>query len=132
MLGFPRAALSLVNSECRDRRIEIILRYEKALGSGRELLPRRLVSSRISRERPKTPILAVTPNENIARRLCLMWGARSMLSEDVGFYEEMVETATRLAHDSGLVEPCDTIVVVAGIPFGQSGATNNLRVVRLG
>ncbi|MNV77508.1 Pyruvate kinase [compost metagenome] len=61
-----------------------------------------------------------------------MWGARSMLSEDVGFYEEMVETATRLAHDSGLVEPCDTIVVVAGIPFGQSGATNNLRVVRLG
>ena len=88
--------------------------------------------TRISRERPKTPILAVTPNENIARRLCLMWGARSMLSEDVGFYEEMVETATRLAHDSGLVEPCDTIVVVAGIPFGQSGATNNLRVVRLG
>ena len=77
-------------------------------------------------------ILAMTPDERTARRLCLMWGVHSVLSEIVHSYEEMVDRAAATALAEDFARPADQIVVVAGIPFGQAGTTNNLRVVQLG
>jgi pyruvate kinase len=88
-------------------------------------------ASRIARKRPPVPILAVTPDERVSRRLCLLWGAHSVLSEDVHSYEEMVERAAATAISEEFAAPADQIVVVAGVPFGQAGTTNNLRVVQL-
>ncbi len=51
---------------------------------------------------------------------------------DVHSYEEMVERAAAMALSEEFAQPADQIVVVAGIPFGQAGTTNNLRVVQLG
>jgi pyruvate kinase len=42
----------------------------------------------------------------------------------------MVEKATRTVMEQELAGPADPVVVVAGIPFGQAGSTNNIRVVR--
>ena len=78
------------------------------------------------------PILAVTPDQNVSRRLCLLWGAHSVLSEDVHSYEEMVSRAAETAKSEEFARPSDQIVVVAGIPFGRAGTTNNLRVVQVG
>ena len=89
-------------------------------------------ASRIARTRPDVAILAVTPDEGVARRLCLLWGAHSVHSADVATYEEMVEQAQTHARSEGLARSPEVIVVVAGIPFGQAGTTNNLRVVQLG
>ena len=86
-------------------------------------------AARVARKRPSLPILAVTPSVNTSRRLCLLWGAHSVLAEDVHSYEEMVDQATALAMDQGFASVRDLLVVVAGIPFGQAGNTNNLRVV---
>jgi pyruvate kinase len=88
-------------------------------------------ASRVARKRPSLPILAVTPSVDTSRRLCLLWGAHSVLAEDVHSYEEMVEQATALAMDQGFASVRDILVVVAGIPFGQAGNTNNLRVVSI-
>jgi pyruvate kinase len=88
-------------------------------------------ASRIARTRPDVVILAVTPDESVARRLCLLWGAYSVRSEDIHTYEEMVEQAEVHARSEGLAQPPDHIVVVAGVPFGTAGTTNNLRVVQL-
>jgi pyruvate kinase len=84
---------------------------------------------RIARQRSRTPILSVTPHESIARRLVLVWGSRSIHSDDIATYDEMVEQAVHHARESGLAQPGENIVVVAGVPFGMSGSTNNLRVV---
>jgi pyruvate kinase len=86
-------------------------------------------ASRVARKRPNLPILAATPNPDVARRLCLLWGAHSVLSENVRTYEEMVERATAFAVEEGFASSHDLLVVVAGIPFAQAGSTNNLRVV---
>jgi pyruvate kinase len=86
-------------------------------------------AARVARKRPSLPILAITPNLETSRRLCLLWGAHSVLSEDVQSYEEMVERATAFAIDQGFASSEDLLIVVAGIPFGQAGTTNNLRVV---
>ena len=87
---------------------------------------------RIARRRPKVPILAVTPDQRVSRELCLLWGAHSVLSEDIHSYEEMVERATQTALNEGFAQVTESIVVVAGVPFGETGSTNNLRVVQIG
>ena len=88
--------------------------------------------ARIARKRPQVPILAVTPDEHVSRRLCLCWGAHSVRSENVHSYEDMVALATQQATAEGFASSGNHIVVVSGIPFGQSGTTNNLRVVEVG
>jgi pyruvate kinase len=86
-------------------------------------------AARVARKRPSQPILAITPSLDVSRRLCLLWGAHSVLSDDVQSYEEMVERAVTLAVHEGFARSGDLSVTVAGIPFGQPGTTNNLRVV---
>ena len=88
-------------------------------------------AARIARKRPKVPLLAITPEQLVARQLCLLWGAHSVLSEDIHTYEEMVEKATRTAETEAFAKRADSIVVVAGIPFAEAGTTNNLRVVQI-
>jgi len=86
-------------------------------------------AARIARKRPRVPILATTTSVEVSRRLCLWWGAHSVLCENVQSYEEMVRRATELAKREGFAGAGDTLVVVAGIPLGDAGITNNLRVV---
>jgi len=88
-------------------------------------------AARIARKRPEVAILAATPDEKVSRQLCLMWGAHSVRSEDIGSYEEMVRRAVRHATEEDFARPNDLIVVVAGVPFGRAGTTNNLRVVQI-
>ena len=85
---------------------------------------------RIARERPETPILAVTPDLQVARRLSLLWGAHAVHAHDIDSYEAMVENAERHVAAEGYGETSDILVVVAGVPFGQAGSTNNVRVIQ--
>jgi pyruvate kinase len=86
-------------------------------------------AARVARKRPRVPILATTTSVEVSRRLCLLWGAHSALSKHVQSYEEMVSHATERAKQQRFACVGDTLVVVAGIPLGQGGTTNNLRVV---
>lgn len=88
-------------------------------------------AARIARKRPSVPILAMTPDQAVSRRLCLLWGAHSILSQDVHTYEEMVTRAVETVTAEEFARLADQIVVVAGIPFGQAGTTNNLRVIQV-
>ena len=88
-------------------------------------------AARIARKRPNVPILAITPNLNVARQMSLLWGAHSVHSDNVHSYEEMVLVARNMVRQEEFAAVGATAVVVAGIPFGQAGTTNNLRVIRL-
>ena len=87
--------------------------------------------ARIARKRPALPILAVTPDIQVARQMALLWGAHSVQSEDVHSYEEMVGVAATAVSQENFAQAGDLVVVVAGIPFAQAGSTNNLRVLRI-
>jgi pyruvate kinase len=87
--------------------------------------------ARISRKRPDVPILAVTPNVDVARRMSLLWGAHSVISDDVHSYEEMVDHAVEIAIQEGFARTGQQVVIVAGIPFVTAGTTNNLRVAQV-
>lgn len=86
---------------------------------------------RISRERPLTPILALTPGLPTARRLALAWGVLPVPFESIHDVREMVSHATTVVVQTGVARAGDTILVVAGIPFGEQGSTNLLHVARV-
>ncbi|OKO81849.1 pyruvate kinase [Bradyrhizobium sp. NAS96.2] len=85
-------------------------------------------AARIARKRPPVSILALTPDARVARRMCLLWGVQSVVSDDPSNYEDMTRMAAAVARHEGYVQAGDLAVVVSGVPFGQKGATNNLRV----
>jgi pyruvate kinase len=87
---------------------------------------------RAARERPYAPIVSITPNLEIARRLAIAWGVHSTVSPDVRSVDEMVEAASRAALSEGYAAPGDQITIAAGMPFGQGGTTNLLRVAEVG
>ncbi len=82
----------------------------------------------VARERPKVPILALTPERATARRLCLTWGMHCVLTGEVSRFKEAVLSAVRAAKAENFAVPEDQIVVTAGVPFGMAGTTNILRV----
>jgi pyruvate kinase len=86
---------------------------------------------RAARKRPKVPILSLSPTPGIARRLALLWGTHSVTSPEISTYDEMVDHARTHAREEGFAKEGERIVVIAGIPFGRAGSTNNIRVARV-
>ncbi|WP_343345467.1 pyruvate kinase [Sphingomicrobium sp. XHP0239] len=86
---------------------------------------------RIARERPSVPILVMTASLQVARRLGLLWGTHAVRTRDVDSFEEMVGKAKRMALRNGIAEGGDRLVLTAGVPFGVSGSTNVVHVVKL-
>ena len=90
-----------------------------------------VTAAHVARQRPGVPVLALTPNEDVARQMALLWGTHSVRSKVMEGYEEMVEHARVQAVAEGFAERGGRVLIVAGIPFGKSGTTNNLRVVEI-
>jgi len=86
---------------------------------------------RIARERPSVPILVLTPQQEAARRLGLLWGVHAVHTRDVESFEEMVAKAKRMALRHGIAGAGDSVIICAGVPFKTPGSTNVLHVVRI-
>ena len=87
---------------------------------------------RISRGRPKSSILALTPIESIARRLTLAWGVHPVVTDDARDERDMTDRACRHAYIDGFASAGERVIIVAGVPFGTPGSTNTLRIARVG
>ncbi len=83
---------------------------------------------RVARERPAAPVIGLTPNQDTARKLAVVWGVHAVVTPDVHSMTEAVTRAGRVALTEGFAEHGEEIVVTAGVPFGQAGTTNALRV----
>ncbi len=74
---------------------------------------------RAARERPKAPILSLTPNLRTARRLTVAWGVYSVVNEQLAHVDEICSTALDIALAQRMARRGDTVVVTAGVPFGR-------------
>jgi pyruvate kinase len=83
---------------------------------------------RAARERSTAPIIAPTPSLETARRLSLVWGVHSVITEDIRDFDDMVKRASQIARQEGFAQAGERIVITAGVPLGTTGATNMLRV----
>ena len=84
--------------------------------------------SLVARERPRVPIIALTPLMNTARKLCLTWGAHCAITEPQDRFKGAVMAAARIALRDGFATEQEQIVITAGVPFNVPGTTNILRV----
>ncbi|MBO0992320.1 pyruvate kinase [Bacillus sp. SD088] len=86
----------------------------------------------ISKYRPKVPIIAITHEETIVRRLMLQWGVYPQMGQKVTTTDEMLEGAVTETLNSGLVKHGDLILITGGVPVGETGATNLMKLHVLG
>jgi pyruvate kinase len=87
---------------------------------------------RMARERPRAPIVAISPNLATGRKLSAVWGVHCVVAEDARDQDDMVERACRLAFKDGFAKAGRRVIIVAGLPLGTPGATNMLRIAFVG
>lgn len=86
---------------------------------------------RVSKYRPRAPILAITPNAAVVRRLMLSWGISPHLAVESASVDDVFREAAQLALKTGVAEQGQLLVITAGIPLGVPGSTNLIRVQRV-
>jgi len=82
----------------------------------------------ISKYRPNAPIIAVTPNKEVLRKMALFWGVQPLLIEPFQNTDQMINSSIKSSLDSGMVKSGDLVVITAGIPPDRRGTTNFLKV----
>ena len=82
----------------------------------------------VSKYRPQSTIVAVTPSAKTVRRMLLLWGVYPILGPSFNNTDEMVQSAVSTSLQAGVVKDGDLVVVTAGVPAGLSGTTNMIRV----
>ena len=83
---------------------------------------------RVSKYRPRHPILAVTPSASVVSRLSLAWGVLPLKKHEPANLEEVFELAGEATLETNLAKRGDLIVVIAGIPLGVPGSTNLIKI----
>ena len=86
---------------------------------------------RAARERPRIPIISLSPIVSTARRLSLVWGLHCIAGPEPKELEDMIHRACNVAFNEGYAKPGQRIIVIAGVPLGTPGATNMLRIAFL-
>lgn len=86
----------------------------------------------VSKYRPAAPIIAVTPDDAVARRLLLVWGVYPLVSAESETTDAMIETAVDTALAAGYIKNGDLVVITAGVPVGIPGSTNLIKVHTVG
>jgi len=85
-------------------------------------------ASLMSRYRPESPIVAVTPSPAVQRQLMLYWGVTPLLAPRTDNTDEMTAQAVEAAKAHGLVKTGDTVVITAGSAGTAPGTTNLMKV----
>jgi len=88
-------------------------------------------AGRVSKYRPRMPILAITPDAVVVGRLMLRWGVYPFQTARASSVDELFTTAAKLSKELGLAKPGDYIVITGGIPVGVAGSTNLLKVEKI-
>ncbi|NYI41556.1 pyruvate kinase [Demequina lutea] len=89
-------------------------------------------AQRMSRLRPETPMLALTPNPDTQKRLALSWGVRTTIVPKAETTDDMVNIVDSLLKDTGRAVDGDLVVIVSGTPIGIPGTTNSIVVHKVG
>jgi pyruvate kinase len=87
----------------------------------------------VAKYRPGRPIVAVTPQEAVVRRLALVWGVQPVrVEEEIEDTDRMISASIQAALGAALIRGGDLVVITAGVPVGMHGSTNLLKVHTVG
>ena len=82
----------------------------------------------VARHRPAQHVVVFTPNERVARKMALSFGCYAYVTAPLQQLDQVITEAQKSLVEKGFAEKGDHFVIVAGMPFGQSGSTNLMMV----
>ena len=86
----------------------------------------------VSKYRPQSIILGLTPNERVQRQLNLTWACYPHLVDINQISSgDLFENTASIANEKGFAKKGDNIVTVGGTPLGKTGCTNTLKAQTL-
>lgn len=86
----------------------------------------------IAKYRPKAPIIAITAHEHVVRRLALTWGVYSQVGPTATTTDDMLQIAIDESLKTGIVSLGELVVITSGVPVGEQGTTNLMKIHLLG
>ena len=86
----------------------------------------------ISKYRPKAHIVAITFSEQKARSLSLSWGVYATVADKPSSTDEMFNLASKVSQEEGYASEGDLIIITAGVPVGEKGTTNLMKIQMIG
>jgi pyruvate kinase len=85
----------------------------------------------ISRQRPRAPVVAFSPDQSIRRRMALLWGVVPKVMEPISNPELMTRMVSERLMEDGMARPGERVVLVHGTMVGVAGHTNSIRLHRI-
>ncbi|OUL35211.1 pyruvate kinase [Nostoc sp. T09] len=125
------------NRQLRDTRRSIPNAISQAVGQIAEQLGASAIMTltqtgatarNVSKFRPQTPILAITPHVNVARQLQMVWGVKPLLVLELPSTGQTFQAAINVAQENKLLTEGDLVVMTAGTLQGVSGSTDLIKV----
>ncbi|SCT84975.1 pyruvate kinase [Staphylococcus xylosus] len=86
----------------------------------------------ISKYRPQSDIIAVTPSAETARQCALVWGIHPVVKEGRKTTDALLNNAVATAVETERVQNGDLIIITAGVPTGEKGTTNMMKLHLVG
>jgi len=83
---------------------------------------------RISKFRPKVPIIAFTESRIVRRQLNLVWGVESVRLKELFDTDSSVKLMEDYLEKNGLVDKGDRVIIATGMPLAKRGRTNMIKV----
>ncbi len=117
-LSFPEAVCDAAYHVSRSIKARAIVAFTQS-GSTARL---------ISKYRPPTDILSLTPNPNILNRLALYWGVRPILMHEIGNVDQLIESLEKLLLEQKWVEEGDDLIILTGAPIVEKGHTSLMKL----
>ena len=86
----------------------------------------------VSTLRPAVKILTISPNINVSRQVSLLWGVESINSRDANGWKDMMGITKEIIKKYKYIKKNDFVIITAGLPFGNAGMTNMIRLYKVG
>ena len=122
LLGVGASISHAASTIAREREIPVVVTMTHSGNTARH----------VARYRPKSRIVALSPHLSTCRQLQLSWGVTPVHVKSYGSTDEMLAESEKLLLVKGFVRPGEYFVLTAGVPIGQSGTTNLLKVQKVG
>lgn len=86
----------------------------------------------IAKYRPGCPVIALTSSERSSRKLSLVWGIYPIIGKDVKSIDEILQESVEESVKHQYVTHGDVVIITAGVPVGEVGTTNLMKIHVIG
>lgn len=82
----------------------------------------------IAKYRPGCPVIALTASESHSRKLSLVWGVYPLIGDNVHTIDDLIQDSVQQSVHNEYVEQGDVVIITAGVPVGEVGTTNLMKI----